>query len=74
MSVALIIGVTVVFLLVLLAILAYLLGVQLGGRQWKARVEELQAESLRATRVMHDLTRQAFVAMAEHAERRLNGE
>jgi hypothetical protein len=59
MSLTLIIAIAVLVLAVLLTVLAYLLGLQLGGRQWRGRVEELQAESIRASRAMHDLTRRS---------------
>lgn len=69
-----IVGVAVLVIAAFLSVFVYLLGFQLGSRQWKARVEEVRAESSRASRAMHDLTRKAFVTMTEHAERLQNGE
>ena len=56
--------------LVLLLLSLYLLGFWLGGRHWKSRIDEVHSASAEASRLMHDLTREAFVAMAEHALRR----
>jgi hypothetical protein len=54
---------------VLLMVSLYLLGFRLGGRYWESRISEIRSESAEASRQMHDLTREAFVAMAEHAFR-----
>lgn len=57
-------------LLVLMVVMAmFLLGFRLGGDHWQAELTRLRLEAVKAERQMHDLTRQAFVAMAEHAER-----
>lgn len=48
----------------------FLLGFRLGGSHWQNRLLETQIESAKARRQLHDLTRNAFVAMAEYAERR----
>jgi hypothetical protein len=53
--------------LVLLLLSLYLLGFRLGGRYWELRIAQVRSESAEASRQMHDLTREAFVAMAEHA-------
>lgn len=50
--------------------LAYLLGFRLGGQSWVAEAQRVRAEAAAAERQLHDLTRSAFVAMAEEAERR----
>ena len=55
--------------LVLLFLSLYLLGFRLGGRYWESRITEIRSESAEASRQMHDLTREAFVAMAEHGLR-----
>lgn len=47
---------------------AYLLGFRLGGQHWQDELLRVRLESVSAQRQMHDLTRQAFVAMVEHAE------
>jgi hypothetical protein len=46
----------------------FLLGFRLGGDHWQAELTRVRLEAARAERQMHDLTRQAFVAMAERAE------
>jgi hypothetical protein len=56
--------------LVLLLLSWYLLGFRLGGRYGESRIIQIRRESTEASRQMHDLTREAFVAMAEHALRR----
>jgi uncharacterized membrane protein YciS (DUF1049 family) len=62
------------FLLLLLALVlllatVFLLGFRLGGDHWQARLLQVRIEAAQAERSLHDLTRQAFVAMAERAER-----
>ena len=56
--------------LLLLAGLAFLLGFRLGGDHWQTEVTRVRLESAQAERQLHDLTRHAFIAMAEHAEQR----
>jgi hypothetical protein len=51
-------------------VLTYLLGFMIGGDSWAAEVRRVRDEADRASREMYDLTRAAFVAMAEEAERR----
>lgn len=64
----------ILLLLALLACLAalvpaaYLLGFRLGGAHWYDRLVETRLAAAKAERQLHDLTRQAFVAMAEHAQ------
>lgn len=53
--------------------LTYLLGFRLGGHSWIAETQRVRREAAVAERDLHDLTRQAFVAMAEEAERRHTG-
>lgn len=60
--------------IVLLAVAAYLLGFRIGGQHWRTRLDEVRAESAEASRQMHDLTREAFVAMTDYALQRRNGE
>lgn len=69
-----------VVLVVLLAVsvvvivaLAYLLGFRLGGQSWISEAQRVRAEAAVAERQLHDLTREAFVAMSEAAERRRFG-
>jgi hypothetical protein len=59
---------------VLLAGLALLLGFSLGGRSGPlAREWRVRMESAMAIREMQDITRQAFNAIAEEAEKRWRG-
>lgn len=46
----------------------FLLGFRLGSSQWQSRLLQVQMESARARRQLHDLTREAFVAMADHTQ------
>jgi hypothetical protein len=66
-----------IFLLVvttaLVLALSYLLGFRLGSHSWISEAHRVRAEAAVAERQLHDLTRQAFVAMAEEAERRRHG-
>lgn len=60
----------VILLVAALVGLTFLLGFRLGGQSWLAELHEVRAEAAAAERQLHDLTRSAFVAMAEEAERR----
>ncbi len=64
--------VLIMFLLLLtIAVgLSYLLGFRLGGEQSGSELVRVRLEAARSEREIHDLTRQAFVAMAKHVERR----
>ena len=53
---------------VLVVLLAFLLGFRLGGQSWVGEVQRIKADAASAQRQMHDLTRAAFVAMAERAQ------
>ena len=68
MTTLLIVGLVLGFLLV--AVLVYLLGFRLGGQSRISELQRVRAEAAEAERQLHDLTRSAFVAMAEAAERR----
>lgn len=57
-----------VLALVILTLAVFLLGYRLGGDHWQAELTRVRLEAAQAERQMHDLTRQAFVAMAERAE------
>ena len=61
-----------VITLALVVILTYLLGFRLGGQSWMTEANRVRAEAAAAERQLHDLTRSAFVAMAEQAEQRRN--
>ena len=68
--------VLIIFLLLsvsLIVTLIYLLGFRLGGQSWISEAQRVRAEATAAERPLHDLTRSAFVAMAEEAERRRFG-
>ena len=64
----------ILFLLLVLTLvvlsLAFLLGFRLGGDHWQSELTRVRLESGQAERQLHDLTRQAFVAMTKHAEQR----
>jgi uncharacterized membrane protein len=65
--------VLITFLLIsvaLVVLLTFLLGFRLGGQSWITQVQRVRAEAAEAERQLYDLTRAAFVAMAEEAERR----
>ena len=65
--------VLLVLIIILLAALVasiYLLGFRLGGEHWQSELSRVRQESAHGQRQIHELTRQAFVAMAEEAERR----
>jgi hypothetical protein len=54
----------------LLMIVTYLLGFRLGGDHWLSELARLRMEAAHAERQLHNLTREAFVAMSEEAQRR----
>ena len=54
---------------VLAATAWFLLGFRLGGTHWQTRLVRTQMEAASARRQLYDLTRQAFVAMADRAVR-----
>jgi len=59
----------IVVMALVLSGLALLLGFRLGGKRWHDRLSEVRLEAARAERQLHDLTRDAFVAMSEAAQR-----
>lgn len=66
----------IIFLLLSVSVtvtLTYLLGFRLGVQSWISEAQRVRAEAAAAERQLHDLTRSAFVAMAEEAERRRVG-
>jgi type II secretory pathway component PulM len=61
--------------LLVLAALVYVvfhLGFHLGYDQWQAELTRVRLEAAHAQRAVHDLTKTAFVAMAEQAEHHRN--
>ena len=62
---------TIIFLVVLTALVAtvFLLGFRVGDGSSATNLARVRSEAGEAQRRMHDLTRQAFLAMAEEAER-----
>ena len=52
-------------LIVVLVAVTYRLGFNLGRGNNPSRLAEVKAQSLRAERALHDLTRDAFITMAE---------
>ena len=66
----------IIFLLLsvsMIVTLTYLLGFRLGGQSWISEAQRVRAAAAAAERQLHALTRSAFVAMAEEAERRRFG-
>lgn len=61
--------ISVVLLVTFVLLLTYLLGFRIGGQSWLAELHRVRAEAVTAERELHQLTRAAFVAMAERAER-----
>jgi len=66
-----VIALTVVLILVVIALSGslFLLGFRLGGGRWRTELARVRLETAQANRQLHDLTHQAFVAMAEEAQR-----
>ncbi len=62
---------TVLLIVVVFALTGsvFLLGFRLGGGRWRAELARVRLEAAQANRQLHDLTHQAFVAMAEEAQR-----
>jgi uncharacterized membrane protein YciS (DUF1049 family) len=62
----------IAFTIVLLGLMAsvFLLGFRLGGDHWQSELLKVRLQAAQAERQLHDLTREAFVSMAEHAEGR----
>jgi hypothetical protein len=54
--------------LLLLASFAFFLGFRLGGDHWQSELQQVRIEAIQAERQIHDLTRHAFIAMAEQVE------
>lgn len=58
--------------LAVLTSVVFLLGFNLGGEQWQEELIRVRMEASQAERKLHDLTRQAFVSMAEAVEQSRN--
>lgn len=58
----------VIFLLLALASAVFLLGFRLGSEGWLEELTRVRVQAIEAQRRMQDLTRQAFLAMAEEAD------
>ena len=54
--------------LLILAAFAFFLGFRLGGDHWQTELQQVRIEAIQAERQLHDLTRHAFIAMAEQVE------
>ena len=59
-------------LTVVALVAVFLLGFKLGGDPTQSELLRVRVEAAKAERRLHDLTRDAFVAMANAAERRRN--
>ena len=57
-----IVGATLVVLLAF-----FVLGFRAGGQHYRSELQRTRFEAAQAERALHDLTRQAFIAMSEHA-------
>jgi hypothetical protein len=60
----------VIVMAVIIGVLLFLLGFRLGNEHGRSRIARVQLEAARAERQLHDLTRQAFVAMADASQRK----
>ena len=58
-----------VVVVLIVAGLAYEIGLRSGGQHWQSELTQMRLQAAQAERRLHDLTRQAFVSMAEAAER-----
>ncbi len=69
------IALLIIMAFVLLVLLAsvFLFGFRLGGEHWQSELAKVRLEAAQAERQLHDLTRQAFVSMAEAVEQRRQG-
>lgn len=63
----------ILILLTTLMAALFLLGFRIGGEHWQQEVLQVRHEGVQASREMHELTRRAFVAMAEEADRQRKG-
>lgn len=61
------VGVLLISTVVLLIVLLYVLGFRLGSNASREELLDVRLEARRAERELTDLTRQAFITMAEHA-------
>jgi hypothetical protein len=64
-----------IIILLALAVLVgvvFLLGFRLGGESTQSELAEVRLQAMQAERRLHDLTRSAFVSMAEAVEQRRN--
>ncbi len=68
-----VLAIFLVLVVALLVALTFVLGFRLGGQSWIAEAQRVRAEAAAAERQLHDITRAAFVAMAEEAEVRQRG-
>ncbi len=67
MSTTVIALVVVVSITLLVQFIFFGLGFRAGGRHYQSKLQRARFEAARAERQLHDLTRQAFVSMSEHA-------
>jgi hypothetical protein len=48
----------------------FVLGFRLGGDHWQSELAKVRLQAAQAERQLHNLTRQAFITMAEAVEQR----
>lgn len=65
--------IVVLMLVSALAAVVYLLGFRLGHESTHERVARVRLDAVDAERRIHELTRNAFVAMLEHVEQQRRG-
>lgn len=62
-------GLFLLLAVVAVILLTFLLGFRLGGQSAWAEAQRVRAQAAAAERELHNLTRSAFVAMADEADR-----
>jgi len=56
--------------ILMLTAAVFVFGFHVGGEHWQSELTRVRMEAIQAERQLHNLTRQAFVAMAEEAQSR----
>jgi hypothetical protein len=61
--------IVLIAVIIILTATVYVFGFHVGGEHWHSELVRVRVEAAQAERRLYDLTRKAFVAMAEHVER-----
>ncbi len=69
-----VLAILIPLLVVALIVGAFMVGCREGSHHWQTLMDDTRRQSANAERQLHDLTRQAFVAMAEEVERHRRGD